>query len=353
MRTMRRGFTLIELLVVIAIIAILIALLLPAVQQAREAARRTQCRNNLKQLGLALHNYHDQNKMFPAMQFGSNAVGAGGIGDAIPGNGHSGFVSLLPFIDQAPLYNQISSAAMPYDYPWGSFAPWRVQIPGFLCPTSPDTEGYNNLGHGNRSYRFCMGDTIANTVNNGATGTVFNTRGMFGTLSSTKMRDVTDGTSNTIAMAERELGGKGHTGTNKQVLGRTAASVASLSTNPGGCLATAAGNSYLSSQTVVKWSAGMLWAAGMPFYSGFHTVLPPNSPSCSSGADDEVYGLYSASSLHEGGVHVLMADGAVRFVSENINTGTLTAAEVTSGISPYGVWGALGTKSGSEVIGEF
>ncbi|WP_339677123.1 DUF1559 domain-containing protein [uncultured Gimesia sp.] len=91
---------------------------------------------------------------------------------------------------------------------------------------------------------------------------------------------------------------------------------------------------------------------GYPFYSGITTVLPPNSPSCSSGGH-QGWGIYSASSMHTGGCHVLMGDGAVRFVSENIDTGNLSAAQVTSGNSPYGIWGALGSMMGGETVGEF
>ena len=343
-----RAFTLIELLVVIAIIAVLIALLLPAVQQAREAARRSQCKNNLKQLGLALHNYHDTYNAFCPMNLGSSPVGSGGVGDAINGNGHNGIVSMLPYLDQAPLFNTITSNAMPWTQSWnGSF--WSAQIPSLVCPTSPPCSPYSGSpAVGPRSYRFCMGDSIANTINAGAS-TLYTTRGMFGTFSRTNTRDITDGTSNTIAMSERELGGIG-LGGNLQKLGRTAVNIANATT-PSNCLATATGTVY--TVGVVNWPAGMLWPSGQPYYAGFNTVLPPNSPSCSMGADDEYSGVYSATSLHVGGVHVLMADGAVRFVSDNINAGTSSSAAATSGVSNYGVWGALGTKAGGEVIGEY
>src|SRR5262249_6699496 len=125
----KTGFTLIELLVVIAIIAVLVALLLPAVQQAREAARRSQCKNNLKQLGLALHNYHEQYKVFCNSRGGPND-GSGRQGD------ESGMVQLLPFIDQAPLYQQIPSTVPNVCWDTG-FAPWRAQIGVFLCPSAP------------------------------------------------------------------------------------------------------------------------------------------------------------------------------------------------------------------------
>ncbi|HRA89984.1 MAG TPA: DUF1559 domain-containing protein [Planctomycetaceae bacterium] len=350
-KSTRRAFTLIELLVVIAIIAILIALLLPAVQQAREAARRTQCKNNLKQLGLALHNYHDTHGAFCPMNLSTTTTVGNAAGDAITGSGHNGIVSMLPFMEQAPLYNRISTTAMPWPASWNG-GMWNATIPMLNCPSSPSCSPYTGSPQvGSRSYRFCMGDSIANTINVGAS-TLFDTRGLFATYSDTRMRDITDGTSNTIAMAERELGGSGLSG-NRQKLGRTASGVAGSNANPSLCLATASGTSYLTTQAVVNWPAGMLWPSGQPYYAGFNTVLPPNSPSCSSGADDEFWGIYSSTSLHTGGVQVLMADGSVRFISENIDTGNKTAAEVTSGISPYGVWGALGSKSGGEVISDF
>ncbi len=357
MRSVKRGFTLIELLVVIAIIAVLIALLLPAVQQAREAARRSQCKNNLKQMGLALHNYHENFNVFPALQYGTALPGSGTPGDAMPGYGHSGFVALLPGLDQAPLYQAITGMGMPYPYPWdgAGSSKWNAKLPVFNCPTSSPCDPYSGgIGIGSRSYRMCMGDTINLIAGGTAATTVFNTRGLFGTFSSTRIRDVSDGTSNTVAMGERELGGTGTTANgNKDVRGRTAVAVANLNTSPSSCLATVSNGQYTSGTTVYAFPAGMLWSCGLPYYAGFQTILPPNSPSCAATNSDKTWGVYSLTSDHTGGAHVLMTDGAVRFISENINTGTTGSPEVTSGASPYGVWGALGSKSGNEVVGEY
>lgn len=335
-----RGFTLIELLVVIAIIAILIALLLPAVQQAREAARRSQCKNNFKQFGLAMHNYSETYRMLPCLKGGAGGdVTGAGLVDTGTGNRSwmSGIVFLLPFLDQANLWNEISSLPSQGGRPNSAATFPQPHLDIMLCPSSPvppRAEG----GLAPRSYCLSVGDTINDNISSK------NPRGPFGWLSDTRMRDFVDGTSNTILMAERELGGTG------SYLGRVAANISNLDTNPSACLATVTGNSY--NVTMDSHRMGQRWAIGYPFYSGITTVLAPNSPSCSS-SGHQGWGIYSASSLHTGGCHVLMGDGAVRFVSENIDTGNTSAAQATTGKSPYGVWGALGSMMGGETIGEF
>ncbi len=205
----KSGFTLIELLVVIAIIAILIALLLPAVQQAREAARRTQCKNNLKQLGLALHNYHDVFGRFTFKKGGT----ARPLAPCHTGNAErlSGFVGLLPYFDQAPLYNQISAGGAPATSTcsasvvgqpvaaggpcgWCAWSVWDVTIPGMLCPTDPRATTVRE-----HNYAFCMGDqmTATNAANRAD-------RGVFGgQRQCITIAQIVDGTSNTIAMSER------------------------------------------------------------------------------------------------------------------------------------------------------
>lgn len=351
----KRGFTLIELLVVIAIIAILIALLLPAVQQAREAARRTQCKNNLKQIGLALHNYHDV--------YNSFVYRKGGTGT--PGNGNrlSGNIGLLPYLDQAPLYNQIKSGdpaaatVVPPGglTPWTAWTVWDTQVPGFACPSDPGiqtTRGKNN-------YAFCMGDYLGTVASNNNRDSV-NSNGLFAYRTTYGMRDITDGTSNTIAFSERVqasfgIGGSGSPTIRQGVL----TNVATIETNPGSCLAAAAavsnGDRYTTA-TAVKGRFGSNWRDGQPEYNGFTTILAPNGPSCINDGNvngDGLLNLMTASSHHTGGVQVLMADGAVRFVGDSIDTGNLGVATSLGASSPYGVWGALGTKSGGEVAGEF
>ncbi len=353
-RTLRKGFTLIELLVVIAIIAILIALLLPAVQQAREAARRTQCKNNFKQLGLALHNYHDVFGRFVYRKGGSDGNAATPRGNS---NRLSGFMALMPYIDQAPLFNKVAAGggtgAKPPGGPegWAGWAEWDVTIPAVACPS----DGLNGDQRRSTSYLFNMGDSAINVRDDR------NTRGMFAYQRCVKMRDVTDGTSNTIAMSEgvqsTDFAPVTTTAGSHQYINTIAMGV-DPRTNPGACLALKSG-SYWVTGTSVKGRRGRAMWDGQAERTGFSTILPPNSPSCAEGANtnaDSVHVALAPSSMHVGGVQVLMTDGAVRFISENIDTGNLAAAnpaQNSNGASPYGVWGSLGTKGGGEVIGEF
>ncbi|MGC1272391.1 MAG: DUF1559 domain-containing protein [Planctomycetaceae bacterium] len=359
----RSGFTLIELLVVIAIIAVLIALLLPAVQQAREAARRTQCKNNLKQLGLAMHNYHDT--------MGSLPFGEGKDPGVAGGRRHSGFVGMLPYIEQTPLYQQISGSftnaggttwapftASPWDQ---NYTPFTAKIPAFLCPSDADTTAGGAIGKTN--YMFSRGDSTwdhNNWAGSGGRGL----RGMFtGNHIVRKFGDITDGLSNTIAMSER-VKAKGN---GSRVLdGGTVANLGSgfRNSNPALCQATVGPNNTYT-QPVGHWS-GTRWPDGAPAFTGHTTVLGPNKASCTQGGRDWEDGLYEPTSNHTGGVHALMGDGSVRFISESINAGNPACPPpdgsagggtpcngVWGGPSPYGVWGALGSLSGGDIVGEF
>ncbi len=356
----RIGFTLIELLVVIAIIAVLVALLLPAVQQAREAARRSQCKNNLKQLGLALHNYHDA--------AGCVAMGSGDNGGP-GGERQSATVQLLPYLDQAPLYNLCSSGgtaasvngtqAYPNAFSW---VPWDTnhvavvtKIPLLLCP-SDDPMSATPPSQGT-SYRFSRGDTSWDHCSqwNGNGG---RNRGMFvgGTGNSGRrtFSSVTDGLSNTIAMSERIMvKGLGNSVKTGGIAKQPAQ--ATYTSNPGACLAQVNAQGIY---TVAVGSnpvfGGNRWADGQSTFTGCTTIVGPNKPSCTDPQNtDQNDGVMDPTSFHVGGVHVLMGDGAVRFVNDSINTGNVSLPTVTGGPSPYGVWGALGSIQGGESVGDF
>ncbi|HWL08016.1 MAG TPA: DUF1559 domain-containing protein [Planctomicrobium sp.] len=356
----KSGFTLIELLVVIAIIAILVALLLPAVQQAREAARRSQCKNNLKQFGLALHNYHDVHSKFPPFSGGE-------INSAVKFR-MTGVVMLLPFLEQEAIVREISQLTGTNPRPWNNVAPWNRKISLMACPSDPGQVAPINNGdtRGKRNYVFCAGDSEA--------GIDFDcerpldSRGMFAFVKCASFRDITDGTSNTIAMSEITAPTSDNgPGTVSDLL------LPANSISPAACTAlwNASTRTYLPPYADKGNGAvrGFRWGDGAAIFSTFSASVPPNTASCytRNSRSHLGYGIFNAGSSHVGGVQVLMADGAVRFVSDSINTGDQGAilpvggfqscqaalSSPASGESPYGVWGALGTRSGGEVAADF
>jgi len=195
----QRGFTLIELLVVIAIIAILVALLLPAVQQAREAARRSQCKNNLKQFGLALHNYHDVHSTFPMGVTYDTSFAAwwewSGVGWG---------ARVLPFIDQAPLFNQIRFDVKSPANDGVNASVKSAVLPVFRCPSDPGRAPANS--HGPTSYVICSGSNANSAAWGGGSTGANNGRSVLFGNSKTNFRDITDGTSNTMVISECLIG---------------------------------------------------------------------------------------------------------------------------------------------------
>jgi prepilin-type N-terminal cleavage/methylation domain-containing protein len=361
-RHRQRAFTLVELLVVIAIIGILVALLLPAIQAAREAARRTQCNNNLKQIGVALHNYHDVYKSFVYMKGGTNGYGHGSRLDGNY-NRRSGIVSLFPFMEQAALYDSIQAGdptTSPIPVPPGGAAPWsgwtgyNQSIKGLRCPTDTGIR----VAKGVCNYAFSRGDYIG--VDSGTGRDSVDGNGLFASQQTYGFQDVTDGTSNTIAFSERVQASFGRNGkANPSIQEGCLTEVASITTNPGSCLAAAiaisTGNRY-TTWNRVKGKFSSTYCDGQPENVGFNTVLSPNSPSCgndNNNNSDCAVSLLSASSYHPGGVLCLMTDGAVVFISNNIDTGNLGVATARGRVSPYGVWGALGTRNGGESVGNY
>ena len=325
--TRPRGFTLIELLVVIAIIAVLIALLLPAVQQAREAARRTQCKNNLKQIGLALHNYHDTFLVFPPGSFvylnriwtnGTSAPPAGCCAAPTGCNRLNGWADqVLPFFDQATLYGKLSPESVQNNASWGAWAGRETTIPVLSCPSDPvagKTQAFGNTNQGFHSnYVLCAASTTLNVPDGTNTpGLGARLNGLFYALSSTRIRDVTDGTSNTLMGSEIRLA---RDTTTHDIRGRL------FNNQQGATLFTALHppNTTVPDQ-INQWCV----------------VDQPKVPCIPGGGTDPI--IHSARSHHVGGITVLMSDGAVRFVSENIDVG---------------MYHALATRQGGELVGEF
>lgn len=318
----RHAFTLIELLVVIAIIAILIALLLPAVQQAREAARRSTCKNHMKQMGLALHNYHDTYSTFP--------VGAihGAPVNVPKGNWR---IALLPYIDQAPAYNQL-------DFVIGDFSGNRytnnnvlrtLRVPVYRCPSSThpmaSTDDGNTLGGMKMDY---VGISGATPELGGATacgtssvygGNVFCDNGLLAAFSNFRFRDITDGSSNTMILSEQS----GLVG-NKDIR-------ASYNGGWYGWYGTTKPSSISGSADSF---GGGLTSVRYPINSYRDTPVA----SLPGGANDPYDANTILNSMHAGGIHILLADGAVRFISENIDFGTLTR---------------LCMRNDGQIIGEF
>jgi prepilin-type N-terminal cleavage/methylation domain-containing protein/prepilin-type processing-associated H-X9-DG protein len=356
-RVWKVGFTLVELLVVIAIIGILIALLLPAVQAAREAARRSQCTNNLKQLALACHNYHDNFKCFVYAK-GGTSTGGVWAQNALR---RSGFISLLPYFEQGPMWDAIrggdasgtthtSGEPVSPEGPqgWYSWSVWNMAPDAVRCPSD---NGYTSTARTN-SYAFSKGDQI-DSIHNDQT-----VRGMFPYVRVTQISEVTDGTSNTALMSERLC----QQATNyraqnpvpvglqevEYVLG-VATTVSGLVNSPQLCYGVTDGK-YFRNGEPIQARFGIGWTDGQPMYTGFNTVLPPNAPACADGGTwgDSGDLVIPPASRHPGGVNVSLVDGSVKFVSETIDTGNLGVPQPNTGKSRYGVWGAMGSKAGGE-----
>ncbi|OYP34906.1 DUF1559 domain-containing protein [Rhodopirellula sp. MGV] len=420
------GFTLLELLVVIAVIGILVGLLLPAIQAAREAARRMSCSNNFRQIALGVSQYHAAFDILPPHATGTfdNRNSANTTNQFRL----SMFVSVTPFIGESAVWEQLSKPLLGFkppmdrsqttsddnaddfadefgesedgflDYEMGMdygmgmieqerthtypsmgpapsveiYDPWSIEIPWLRCPSDPGS----GTGAGQTNYAACLGDAIEGLdeglwrYQNGqwspsgkaqmeATG-----RGVFVPRMITSFDDVTDGLSNTILMGEicTDLGDK------------------NIATTPsvnngfkGGVLDDV---DFCRQQTdsmrpqfwgVIPAGAGIgrgqRWADAMPLMTGFNTILPPNRELCFGGAASTI-GTLTASSRHQGGCHVALADGAISFLTDSIDNGTYTnggQGTVTLGgqgdLAPgnpsvFGLWGTLGTRDQGELVSE-
>ena len=320
----RAGFTLIELLVAIAIIGILVSLLLPAVQQAREAARGIHCRNNLKQLGLAFHNYESAHAVFPLIS--SNVTG------------FSPQARILPFVDQANLHDLID-----FDQPLTTFGggvttslnPAFIGIqdrllPVLLCPSDSGNPILMDLG---------VPWAGTNYLVNGGSGPGFSycstggqSDGLFWRGSRVRFRDITDGASNTILMAEGLFGARESLPTT--VLVDPQRQMQSAGGGPP-CNQTAE-ELIASAPIIYNGRRNGSWIRTTGFHISINGFFTPNSRQPDVSYNGDV--VTSSRSDHVGGTHVLMADGAVRFVSNSVDLDT---------------WRALFSRNGGEVIGEF
>jgi prepilin-type N-terminal cleavage/methylation domain-containing protein/prepilin-type processing-associated H-X9-DG protein len=349
----RRGFTLIELLVVIAIIAVLIALLLPAVQAAREAARRAQCVNNLKQFGLAMHNYHSTVNSLP-------------WGDGPWWIEWSAHTLLLPYMEQTPIYNAINfdngfflsgGPSFVINYPANTSAVYSV-ISVFSCPSDndrlTDPNGHNNYMANSGSAPNCDygGNAYTAAWSEPAAGPfIYSDSGSFTNLtiggSSINIAAITDGTSNTAAFSERVKAiGNNFTGTSAPFdPGKPTASLSipppvanNLESTPQAyyqiCIATPPvpvnGNQDAANFNDDNIS-GAMWDSGQPALTRYIHVMPPNTWSCRSGLQI----AHVANSRHPGGVNVTFCDGSVKFIKASIS---------------LAAWWALGSRAGGEIV---
>jgi prepilin-type N-terminal cleavage/methylation domain-containing protein/prepilin-type processing-associated H-X9-DG protein len=304
-RATHSGFTLIELLVVIAVIGILVALLLPAVQAAREAARRASCTNNLRQLGIAMHNYHDTNNNLPVARNPFPLV-------------HSALARLLPFVEQENVQKLIDFG-VPVAHTSNQLAS-QTTVKLFVCPSDGAGGRVPGSIHAGTNYVACNGSGTL------AYGLIASGDGMF-TQTNLGFRDLIDGLSNTAAMSESILGhGNTSTGATPADYRREVLEV------PGGSdptpTACAAAAGVWSGQRGAKWIDGHY---GNSLYNHFYTPNP-QTWDCGNGSHNK--GLSTARSRHPGGVNLLIADGSVRFVPETIDLTT---------------WRALATRNGGEV----
>ena len=397
------GFTLVELLVVIAIIGVMVGLLLPAVQAAREAARRMSCGNNFKQIGLAIHNYHAAYNQLP-IQGGGTHLRNGNLNtgnfwtNAATANQSSIsiFVGLTPFMENQAIWEQISNP-LQTGGPWpamgptpnnAAYLPWNTELPTLRCPSDPGT-GLPSLGRTN--YAAVLGDSVRtpcygpNDVNNNPNGGAAQDsgashRGVFVAHRKMNFRDILDGTANSVMCAEitTDLG-------DNDIRTRQLTAAVTLTnysaTSPGPC------NASVNAQRPRFWSTGAntetgrgySWASAATMHSVVNTVYPPNTAMCAIAdiTPNTAAGNYTptdpttttvgtdvgiafrsmfapASSQHQGGAHALMADGAVKFITDSIEAGGGTmvgpGGAVPGSQSNFGLWGRLGTRAAKETI---
>ena len=367
----------------------LIALLLPAVQAAREAARRMQCSNNIKQLSLALHNHHDAHFCFPALSDWKvsdpvptyDPVNNSGTSDLQPNTTWSAMYRLMPYFEQQARHDDINSNGPPC--PWidhwtdssgtdRTFRGFEERIAPLLCPSEGNSRNHQHATH---NYMLSIGDAMWDP--NALGGGPASSRSVFVRTSARTVRAasdargfdfISDGTSNTIAVSEAIVSPEA---ASRMVKGGVAIVVSPDNRNDGGTIGKCSLSVLTSGTNRTEFAAGItvfsdnpneinptirggrFWD-GRPRYSAFSTVLPPNSPACqhNNAYDDAYVHVLPPQSNHTGGVNAGMFDGSVRFVSDSIDAVTSGLdhpnCQVVDSYSEFGVWGALGSPQGGE-----
>ncbi len=322
MSTHRRGFTLVELLVVIAIIGVLVALLLPAVQAAREAARRSSCNNNLKQLALGMHNFHDTYNKFPRNRYGGSDFGWSAW------HSWGASVKMLPYIEQQNLYDQFDHMGATRDWNYHYNGPLTVKVDTFICPSSPAAPERSVVSWGGpgSNYAWSTGSSIHTVWGNAS-----NTNGMIIHAEELRMADVTDGLSNTILASEILSGTGSNSGAGKypfdifytndgvfnSIVDKQWPTAVELET---------IGAAAESSPSGVRGNNGAMWGWYAQGHSAFNASAPPNwryptagANCCPGGGHDWSMSIIPARSMHPGGVNTAMGDGSVQFITDTVD----------------------------------
>jgi prepilin-type N-terminal cleavage/methylation domain-containing protein len=375
-----RGFTLIELLVVIAIIGVLVGLLLPAVQQAREAANRSACGNNLKQLGLACHNYYSAKNSFPPASHAAEFKQACNDNELMDGTAPSHdarrlswIVTVLPYLEEIQTYEDVITYVRDENRrPWnnnamasGADSPFCRKIKMVQCPSDPGSRIGGGTTLARTSYHGCRGDGRLHWDWDNNQRGIFHRQyiGSSATVyvrtDNRTMEDILDGTSKTILLGEVAIGnGRNHW---RGGVAYNDSSVVNSSTGyfdngPAACVAKIQADGSLAG-SVETTRTGTRWGDCVSAYTLFWTIVRPNGPTC-GGVNGENWTYPTASSFHPDGVTVVMADGSTKFINDSIDCGSQSTAQPERAnpavASPYGVWGALGTiGSGEAVPGSF